>query len=328
VVPIQTVMPARAALSRWLPLAPLLLTLAGGCASVDPKLALDAAPVGTPLNVIATWQPNVQELPDRMNGGRPTPAVCGHVYLLQRDGTPIVGKEGRLLVSLFEEHPKLASNGTRLPLEMWDITPECLKLVQTKDMVGWGYALNLPWGTYRPDIGKVEMQVQYVPKEEKDGMRVFSDPAWVTWQNNAGNAQYAMQPHVTTNQLSSLRIPTGYGQSPPANGPGTLELQYPVNAAGHMVAQPQPSGGNQQGILQVQAVNPPSMPQPTGSQPAAMTQGSGFAPQGQVQGFTIPAPPAPMPASGGGQQGPVQVYPNANPQGQTVYTPVLSNRGQ
>jgi hypothetical protein len=310
--PVQLVIPIRRACSRWTSLLPALLTLACGCATVDPKL-VNAPPTGTPAKIIATWQQNVEMLPDRMQGGRLTPAVCGHVYLLNVNDTPICSNEGRLIVTLYDDHPKLAPNGTPIPLDVWEITPECMKLVQTKDQIAWGYALNLPWGSYRPDIGKVEMRVEYRPT---DGTMIpsFSDPAMVTLQNNGSNAQYAVQPHVSSNQLSSANIPTGYGQSPAPANRGTLDMSFPVNNAGQMVAQPQTNGLGQHSVVQAQALNPPPVFQPTSGQPQGTPQGT---PQSPAQGFNLPAqPPMPNGPNANNGQGPMTFTPNVNNHGQ------------
>jgi hypothetical protein len=133
-------------------------------------------PTGIPCQVVATWKSAVEYFPDRLNNGRPTPKLEGRVYLLDnRLGQPIVA-DGELVVSVYDELPPLAPNGDPLPLQIWTITPDRMKPIQSRDPFGWGYTLNLPWDTYRPEIRQIRFTVQYCPpKKAKDQMPLDMD---------------------------------------------------------------------------------------------------------------------------------------------------------
>jgi hypothetical protein len=216
-------------------LTPLLL-LSGGCATTDTAKAVDVPPIGIPGQVVVTWNPQVQYLPDRLNGGRATPAISGRVYLVP-GGTaskPVVA-DGELMITMYDEHARLDSAGNALPMEVWRITPECMKQVQAKDFWGWGYTLDLPWiNTYRPDVGRVRLQVQYIPsKDAKDVLPLFSDNPAVTLHHpgetnrlNPGSNGLAR----SGNGQASGPIASGYVQSSPQDSSSGMQQQAPMVA--------------------------------------------------------------------------------------------------
>jgi hypothetical protein len=70
------------------------------------------------------------------------------------DGDRFVTSPGTVVVHMYD-----VSNGQEpRELERWVFDPESLKKLVKQDGWGWGYDLILPWGTYRPDITKVEMR--------------------------------------------------------------------------------------------------------------------------------------------------------------------------
>jgi hypothetical protein len=158
--------------------AVLLAGLVGGCAStgssVSLKPAIPPAP-GNPYQVHAAWENRIMVTPDVVNNGRQLVGLSGRIYLFGEEiGHPMAG-DGGAVVELCDLG-KLDPKGNPELLERWVIDKENLKRLLKKDTIGWGYTVFLPWNSYRPDIGKVQLQVRYLPDK---GMPLYSPPAVV-----------------------------------------------------------------------------------------------------------------------------------------------------
>lgn len=148
--------------SQRLTLPVLVLALAG-CVTTQPftKLAPTVAQ-DAPAQVVVAWNNKLMYVPDPANNGTPAPGLCGRVYLFGPvPAVPLVG-DGRLVVDLFDDTPR---NGqpSSVQLEQWQFDPVTFRRLLSKDTVGQGYTVFLPWGTYRPDIKNVHMAVRYEP---------------------------------------------------------------------------------------------------------------------------------------------------------------------
>jgi hypothetical protein len=306
-------------------LAPLALL--AGCATTETAKAPSPPPVGKPVEVMATWKPTVQVFPDTLNNGKPTPALSGRVYLFDGQmGSPIVA-DGMLVVSVYDDHPRVGANGDPVPLQIWKITPECMKLVQTRDVLGWGYTLNLPWDTYRPDITQVRFMVRFEPpKDAKDEFPLFQDSGLLTLQNNAGNNQSMAQ--VTTRYgQPSVQLTGAQALNPVQMNPGTPQAVQP-NLAGAPGGTLPINNGAHQGILPVNAALPPPVGH-VSNVPPPPSQGSfqppGTSPQGtmvQVNGIQ-----GQLQVNGVGNQGQLQQGNRVGNQGQ-LQPNVVANQGQ
>ena len=94
--------------------------------------------------------------------------LVGRLYLFGESIDFPLGCDGDVVVELFNETP----GAEPLLLERWQIDKATMKRVQHKDIVGWGYNLILPWGTYKPEITQVRMKVAY---EAGKGMPVYTE---------------------------------------------------------------------------------------------------------------------------------------------------------
>jgi hypothetical protein len=149
--------------ARGLGAGVLILALAAGCVSTGPWLApVNGPPTGTVCQVAATWNNKVLFAPDPTHGGAPTPGLAGRVYLFGPDLAHPLAGDGRLSVHLYDHGPTKAG-GAPVALEEWHIDKDTLKKLLRKDLVGWGYTLFLPWGTYKPEITQVYLQLSYQP---------------------------------------------------------------------------------------------------------------------------------------------------------------------
>ena len=150
----------------------LPLMLLAGCVGMDtnPPAAIPTA--GAPCQLVANCRPDIYFAPDPAHGGVERPTLFGRIYLFGPEvGNPMIG-DGKLVVDLYEGAVPKGAKAT--PLEEWQFDPVTLKGLLKRDMLGWGYTVPLPWGTYRPDITFVQVNVRYEPAK---GAPIYADGA-------------------------------------------------------------------------------------------------------------------------------------------------------
>jgi len=145
----------------------LLLT---GCVALQEFTGkgADRPPTGAVCQLVPTWSKEIAFVPDPANGGVPRPGISGRIYLFgPQIDYPLAG-DGSLTVEL--SAPEAAPAGAGPPakaewrlLEQWTMDQPTLQRLLRKDIVGWGYTLFLPWGTYRPDVSVVRLKLRYDP---------------------------------------------------------------------------------------------------------------------------------------------------------------------
>jgi hypothetical protein len=146
-------------------LAPFVLLLATlllitGCVNFSHVLGLGEGLPKAPVQQIATtWTNQVIFTPDPVHGGKPTPGMAGRLYLFDARGLPVVG-DGSLTIELYDDSARAKGTEAKL-LELWKFNKEALHQLLSRDTIGWGYTLFLPWGTYSPGIKAVYMKVCY-----------------------------------------------------------------------------------------------------------------------------------------------------------------------
>jgi hypothetical protein len=187
------------------------LCLNAGCVLTEtaqrPK---EIAPTGAVAQILATWEPKVVMTPDVVHGGAQMPGLACRMYLLDPPGKPIQG-EGSVIIDLREAAGADPQTPPKL-LERWEISHDILQKLLSKDQIGWGYTLYLPWGTYRPEIQRVQLQIRYLEK----GLPQFSPPTIVTLRN----AREDNQVTVTSFQAPADQASRAAGiQSPPPAPP-------------------------------------------------------------------------------------------------------------
>jgi hypothetical protein len=118
-------------------------------------------PKGQVCQIVATWNKEVVFPPDPVNGGRPSPGLAGRLYLFGRQiDFPLAG-DGSLTVDL----NCLEDPADRPPRERWQFDRDNLTKLLRKDVIGWGYTLFLPWGTYQTNVSQVRIKVRYDPPQ-------------------------------------------------------------------------------------------------------------------------------------------------------------------
>jgi hypothetical protein len=236
-----------------------LLALTGtGCSTVGPQAMLkQGPPTGTPCFAITVWSKQVYLNPDPYHGGFQAPTLAGNMYLLG-EGKDFITARGNVIVDLFDVTYK-----DRDPqmLERYIFDPDTLKKLLVKDNMGWSWKLILPWGSYRPDITKVELKTQFVREGSTTGL--FADPA-----------ELALATPDHPQELPGARAQE-MAQGPPPMNPPSAGVQQ----TSHLIAPSQSPGfnpGMQQGLLPM-APSPNPVPPPgvQPSMPVTMTTLSG-----------------------------------------------------
>ena len=138
------------------------LVSALGCVHLPKTGSDETMPHGAVCQVVATWNHQVVFAPDPTHGGTPSPGLAGRLYLFGPEVSFPLVEEGSLIVDLFDDTKPATADGQPLPLEEWRLDPSTLKRLVKRDMIGYGYTLFLPWGTYRPEINQIHLKVRFV----------------------------------------------------------------------------------------------------------------------------------------------------------------------
>jgi hypothetical protein len=170
----------RGRLLRAASLTMVLLTGIPGCLP-DSFLIDPAKTAAAPCQISTRWGHVVQFPPDPVNNGKPTPTIAGRVYLFGKDLTTPIRAEGVMMIKLYDDSPE-AVNKEEV-LEAWLIDPSNLKKFERRDAAGWGYTVVLPWGTYRPDLKNVRIQVRFDITGGKDAL--YSGMTPLTFENDS-----------------------------------------------------------------------------------------------------------------------------------------------
>ena len=158
-----------------------VLALSAGCLSLGGEAADGAPPpAGAVHQVVSTWQPHVVYAADPTHGGTPGPGLAGRLYLFGPEiGYPL-GGDGSLVIDLYDASDPARSGVLQ---ERWNFDPQTLKTLLRRDMIGWGYTLFLPWGSYRTDVTRVQLRVRYQPAK---GAPIYAECAPLTLAGENG----------------------------------------------------------------------------------------------------------------------------------------------
>jgi hypothetical protein len=275
------------------------MALCVGCQSAFVKVEKEKEkpPTGTVSQILPMWQKQVAWSPNPLNNGAPVAALTGRIYLMAADssGTTLEG-DGTLEVVAYD----CADPAHPAAIEGWRFDQETLKRLLSKDGLGWGYSLIMPWGTYRPDFNRIRLSVSYRHDEKTTpvthpGDLMAMEPSVSMFASNTTGPTGLRQPALAPFQANGISQ-TG-GSIPPAGNPdGTTSsrmarIQLPQSRQTATVitpqAQPQPA--------YIQQAPPTFTPQP---QPT-------FAPQPQPALAPQPMPNQLQPTSSIGTIAPV-----------------------
>jgi hypothetical protein len=140
------------------------MAVAAGCIGTKPLLCTEEQ-AKTPCQLGTFWRKEVVYAPDPVHGGAPNPGLAGRLYLFgPENGSPPLAGDGSLVVDLFDDSG-IAAGAPSKRLERWCIDKDTLKRLMRHDIIGDGYTLFLPWGTFKPDIRLVHLLVCYQPQK-------------------------------------------------------------------------------------------------------------------------------------------------------------------
>lgn len=165
-------------------LAALMMT--AGCVGTGPFVGSGDPPQASKVcQIVTTWNREVEFTPDPTHGGAPIPGLSGRLYLFGPEiNFPLVG-DGSITVDLYNDAPK-TPDGKPVLMEEWRIDRDTLKRLLRKDMIGWGYTLFLPWGTYHPEVTQVHLIVRYEPL---NGLPLFAPISPLTLEHPANDSR-------------------------------------------------------------------------------------------------------------------------------------------
>jgi hypothetical protein len=249
----------------------VLFALTGtGCSTIGPQAMLkETAPTGSPTFVVTMWSNQVYLNPDPVHNGTPIPTLAGNMYLLG-EGNAFITARGKVIVDLFDttndmDHP--------VQLERWIFDPDTLKKLLLKDNLGWSWRLILPWGSYRPEITRIELRAAFA----RDNLAaMYAQPSRITLATpdlpqqmpGAAAQQVARAATQSPNQAFAGQQPGA--PVPQSQGPPPMNPPSPgVQQTSHLVApsmSPAFSAGVPQGSIMM-APSPNPVP-PPGVQPS------------------------------------------------------------
>ncbi len=138
----------------------------------------------TPCQILTRWEHQVHFTADTANKGKMTPLIVGRIYLFASDLTTAVAAQGTMFVYLYNDMPDAMDKQT--PLEVWGFNVKDVKRLERRDAAGVSYTLLLPWGTYRPDLTHVRLQIQFNRLAADAKAPMYSDTIAVTFENDKG----------------------------------------------------------------------------------------------------------------------------------------------
>jgi hypothetical protein len=159
---------------QWAAMFGALLLALPGCVTTSSFVDMMPGQQAQVYKVAVAWNPEVVFTPDPVHGGEPVPGIAGRVYLFGEDIKEPIPGDGGVVVQLYDSRTK---DKDARPLEEWRIDAQTLKRLKRRDVVGWGYTLFLPWGSYQPEINRVTLRLRYQPPK---GMPLYADSTPVT----------------------------------------------------------------------------------------------------------------------------------------------------
>jgi len=210
----------RGKLGRMTCAAVAACSLVIGCETLEKNKGKEDVSMGflrkkeIPCQIISTWKPEVLFVADPANQGKNSPGLAGRLYLFGKEvGMPMTC-EGSLQVDLYDLGA--VSNAPPVHLERWNFDSANLQRLVRKDPIGEGYTLFLPWGTYRPDVQRVQLKMQF---DQGKGYPLYADTGPMT-----------ISDPLRLTQHSSSIIPQNMGEG--VNNPGANSGRYQPSQSG------------------------------------------------------------------------------------------------
>jgi hypothetical protein len=119
-----------------------------------------AGATGQAMQIVATWERSVVMLPNTELNGKLIPCLAGRLWIFDRDGKLPLLRKGDVRVSLFA-HDDIGQGRAPKLIEEWSLSSSVLEKMCSRDMIGYGYNLPLPWATYRANLKNLTLVVTF-----------------------------------------------------------------------------------------------------------------------------------------------------------------------
>ncbi|MCE9566946.1 MAG: hypothetical protein K8U57_33510 [Planctomycetes bacterium] len=130
--------------------------------------------------IVVLWRNKIEYLPDPTRNGALGAGLTGQLFLFDTN-MRAAPAEGKLTIALYDETPRQPGQTGAAP-EVWEFTKEALKCLRTTDeRFGAGYALYLPWPSYRADVTRVRLAVRFEPVE---GAAMYPPESRITFESS------------------------------------------------------------------------------------------------------------------------------------------------
>lgn len=207
-----------------------------GCTTTASFLAPDedSPPSGTVTRITAVWNNEVAFVADPTHNGAKKPGIAGRLYLFGKDMKYPLAAEGSLMVDLYDDGPADSGQDPRM-IEEWRIDNNTLQRLVARDMIGWGYTLFLPWGSYKPEITRVHLAIRFQPAEKTKPQAAKNSKDQATPRKPSeqpvvivGDSLVLTNPGAGMNHFSTVKNTTEPIQLPPPSmGLGPIPIQQP-----------------------------------------------------------------------------------------------------
>jgi hypothetical protein len=145
--------------------------LSAGCAVTEGFTCKDDSkppPPGSPCQISTLWQNRIARAADPIRGGQMNAGLAGRLYLFGPEIKKPMTATGAVQVEMFDE-----TNGpSNTRIEVWDIDSATVEQFLRRDIIGWGYTLFLPSGTWKPEMTRLRLRTGF---RTKTGTPIYTE---------------------------------------------------------------------------------------------------------------------------------------------------------
>jgi hypothetical protein len=126
-------------------------------------------PAGVPSRIAASWENSISHsMPGVLTSGQATPGLAGRLCLFgPTSDVPMTGN-GSVVMEMFVE----SKEGGSVKFDQREMDGKTLQQWLSRDRIGWGYTLFLPWGAHKLEMRMVRIKTCFKPSH---GAPVFSE---------------------------------------------------------------------------------------------------------------------------------------------------------
>jgi hypothetical protein len=202
-------------LAVWASMTFVMLAGLSGCVP-EAFLIQPGASTEPPALLATRWDHDIH-FPNDTESGKTLPTIAGRITMFASDlKTPVLA-EGSIYVYMYSDMPE-AKDKEEL-IAFWGFDTKTARKLRTKDAVGWGYTLPLPWSTYSPDLTQVRLKVRF--DRVGGSSALYSSTIPVSFEHDTGKPKMVFSSkRMTASQMASAMPPpsgaedVGHGSLP------------------------------------------------------------------------------------------------------------------